>query len=145
MVTVAVGLLLWALDGKTSHHHHAPKRKKPTSATESDGDKTDASVADDHDDHDHADGEICCGRHTDCEKSLSPMPGEEIVYYDDEELDRFAGTPADGYSPEAVEEFREVLMTLRPEDAAGWVRSLQLRNLAIPEDLRDELILIVSE
>lgn len=136
-VLIAVGLLIWALDGKTSHHHHNVKTPRRTEDTTSEGDTHE-------EEHDHADGEICCGRHTDCEKSLSPMPGEEIVYYDDEELDRFKGTAPDAYTDEAVEEFREVLMTLRQEDAAGWVRSLQLREIAIPEALRDEIIMIVD-
>lgn len=92
-----------------------------------------------------ADGGICCGMHTVCEKTnLSPITGE-IVYYDDEELDRFRGRAADSYTPEEVEEFRDVLMTLLPEDVAGWSRSIQVREINLPTDVRDELLMIVSE
>ena len=44
-----------------------------------------------------------------------------------------------------TDEFEEILTTLRSEDVAGWVRSLQLRGIELPEALRDEVILIVGE
>ena len=91
------------------------------------------------------DGGVCCGMHTVCEKTnLSPITGE-VVYYDDEELDRFAGREADDYSDEEIEEFRDVLMTLLPEDVAGWSRSVQVRGITLPAPIRDELLLIVSD
>ena len=90
-------------------------------------------------------GEGCCGMHMVCEKTnLSPLTGE-IVYYDDEELDRFRGREPESYTPEETEEFRDVLMTLLPEDVAGWSRSIQVREIALPTEVRDELLLIVSE
>lgn len=89
--------------------------------------------------------EECCGMHLVCEKdSLSPMSAE-VVYYDDEELDRFVGRSGDDYSAEETEEFREVLMTLRPEDVSGWARSITQRRLQLPPDVRDELLLLVNE
>lgn len=88
---------------------------------------------------------ICCGAHTVCEKtSLSPVTGE-IVYFDDEELDRFAGREADDYTPEEIEEFRDVLLTLRPEEVAGWGRSIQVRGITLPSPIRDELLMIVGD
>ena len=77
-----------------------------------------------------ADDEECCGRHAVCEKtSLLTGVDNEIIYYDDEELDRYRGRTAESYSPEEEEEFREVLMTLLPEDVAGWARSVSMRGL----------------
>ena len=88
----------------------------------------------------------CCGMHITCEKdSLLSSVSREIEYYDDEELDRYAGTGADDYSDEAIEEFRSVLLTLLPHDIAGWARSIQLRGITLPSPVRDELLLIVSE
>lgn len=87
----------------------------------------------------------CCGLHLVCEKdSLSPMSAD-VVYYDDEELDRFIGRDENSYSAEEVEEFRDVLMTLRPEDVAGWARSVTQRRLPLPPDVRDELLMLVNE
>lgn len=88
----------------------------------------------------------CCGMHITCEKdSLSTAASTEIVYYDDEELDSYAGRPADSYSDAETEQFRDILLTLLPDDIAGWARSLQLRNIEMPESVRQELLLIVSE
>lgn len=88
----------------------------------------------------------CCGMHVTCEKdSLLASVSKEIVYYDDEELDRYAGIEPDAYTPEQTEEFRDVLLSMRPDDIAGWARSLQLRQVNLPRDVRDELIMIVAE
>ena len=88
----------------------------------------------------------CCGQHEVCEKeSLLAAVSKEVEYYDDEELDRFAGRRADSYDMRETDEFEEILTTLRSEDVAGWVRSLQLRGIELPEALRDEVILIVGE
>ncbi len=88
----------------------------------------------------------CCGMHISCEKdSLSTAASTEIVYYDDDELDIYAGRPADSYTDVETEQFRDILLTLLPDDIAGWARSLQLRNIEMPESVRQELLLIVSE
>ena len=92
------------------------------------------------------DGQECCGMHITCEKdSLLASVSKEIEYYDDEELDRFAGKSPDGYTDDESEEFRDVLITMKPSDIAGWARSLQLRNIALPAAVRDELLMIVAE
>ena len=90
--------------------------------------------------------EECCGQHETCEKdSLLAAVSKGIEYYNDEELDRFKGLEGDAYSEEEVEEFREVLYTLQETEVAGWIRSLQLRNVNLPDALKDEAFLIVGE
>ena len=90
--------------------------------------------------------EECCGMHVTCERdSLLASVSPEIEYYDDEELDRYRGTAPDEYSDEAIEEFRNVLLTLLPTDIAGWARSIQLRGIELPTPVREELLLIVAE
>lgn len=90
--------------------------------------------------------EECCGQHETCERdSLLAAVSKKIEYYDDEELDRFRGTPADAYDDAAVDEFREILYTLREVEVAGWIRSLQLREINLPDALKDEAFLIVGE
>jgi hypothetical protein len=92
------------------------------------------------------DSEVCCGMHITCEKdSLLADVSEQIDYFDDEELDRFAGRAADDYKPEEIEEFRDVLLTLIPEDIAPWARSIQLRGIQLPTEVREELLMIVAE
>lgn len=88
----------------------------------------------------------CCGLHITCEKdSLVAGLDRELLYYDDEELDAYRGRPADGYTDSEIEEFREVLLTLRPDDIAGWARSITARGITLPTEVRDELLLIVAE
>jgi hypothetical protein len=90
--------------------------------------------------------QACCGRHEICERdSLPAAAGKKIAYYDDEELDRFNGINADVYDNEAVNEFRDVLYTLREAEVAGWLRSLQLRGVELPDALKDEAFLIMGE
>ena len=69
---------------------------------------------------------------------------KEIEYYDDQDLDRFAGREADSYTDKEVEEFSEVLYTMQPEEVAGWNRSLILRGINLPNQLKDEVINFLS-
>lgn len=88
----------------------------------------------------------CCGQHEVCEKdSLLAAVSRDVEYYDDEELDRFRGRESDDYSDAEIEEFDEVFTTLRSEEVAGWVRSLQLRGVNLPDALKDDVILVVGE
>lgn len=90
--------------------------------------------------------EVCCGQHELCERdSLLAAVSKKIEYYEDEDLDRFQGRAADAYEEEAVSEFQEVLYTLRDTEVAGWLRSLQLRGIELPDVLKDEAFLIVGE
>lgn len=90
--------------------------------------------------------EGCCGQHAVCERdSLLAAMSEKIEYFDDEELDVYAGRPAAQYTAGESEEFRSVLLTLLPDDVAPWARSLQLRGIELPCDVRDELLMIVGE
>ncbi len=81
--------------------------------------------------------------HEVCEKDSLRAIREDIEYYEDEELDRFRGRTT--YSEEEVEEFREVLYTMRTDEVTGWLRSLELREVNLPDELKDEVLLIVGE
>lgn len=88
----------------------------------------------------------CCGQHETCEKdSLLAAVSKNVEYYNDEELDRFRGRASDDYSEAETEEFREVLYTMKEVEVAGWVRSLQLRAVELPDGVKDEVFLIVGE
>lgn len=88
----------------------------------------------------------CCGQHETCERdSLLAAVSKQIEYYNDEELDRFQGRLSDEYSENEIDEFREVLYTMQEVEVAGWVRSLQLRAIELPDELKDEVFLIVGE
>lgn len=122
-VTVVTGLVLWLThrpDSAAAEGEHSPALP------------------------DSADGEpeVCCGLHEVCEKGLTKSG--EPLYFDDEELDRFAGRDPETYSDEETEEFREVLYTLLPSDIYPWGQSLERRGVALPASLRDEWLMLVN-
>ena len=91
------------------------------------------------------DDEECCGEHEVCEKGkIKRALRTDIEYFDDEELDRYRGTAADEYSDEAVEEFREVLYTMYPTEVDDWIKSLELREVNLPDALKDEVFMLMS-
>lgn len=87
----------------------------------------------------------CCGAHEICEAETLLTLKEEIIYYSDEELDRYRGISADDYNKEQIEEFRDVLLTLQMHEVTGWLKSLQLRQINIPSAIREEAFMIVEE
>ena len=84
------------------------------------------------------DGE-CCGAHAVCERDSLLTKTTKIEYYDDEELDALAGITPDDYTESQIKQLED------EKDVAGWLRSLQTRNIQLPEELREEALLIVSE
>ena len=147
-VTVAVGCILYIFELRRRRLDKVavPRLSDPSEAGEETGDETPADgVGNAGAGEGHGENGVCCGMHIVCEKdTLSPQDGK-IVYYDDEELDRFAGREPDSYLPEEIDEFQDVLITLRPEDVVGWARSIQLRGLNLPPMVHDELLMIVNE
>ena len=119
------------------HYRLTPdSESQPASSNPTDNDAS-ASLPED---------EQCCGMHITCEKdSLLAAVSREIVYYDDEELDAYRGRASSQYSDEEIEQFRNVLLTLLPQDIAGWARSIQLRQITMPDIIRDELLMIIQE
>ena len=120
-VTVIAGILLCL------HHKYTP----------SEGEHADDHASAMPDENDN--GELCCGRHAVCEKELSRP---EDLYYNDEELDRFAGHDPDSYTDDEIEEFREILYTLRHDEVYGWGAALTQRNIPLPHPLRDEWMML---
>lgn len=88
----------------------------------------------------------CCGQHATCERdSLLAAVSKDIIYYADEELDDFKGRQSDEYSEDEAEQFANVFYELKEVEVAGWVRSLQLRGVEIPDQIKDEVLLVVRE
>lgn len=141
-VTIVVGVVLYLADrlhGRKNVDTSEPETPETADAA-SGAAATEQPVAEAPGAGKH--GPLCCGQHLVCEKY---PPTDKIIYYDDEELDRFAGRSGDDYTDEEIEEFQEVLMTLRPEDALGWSRSVEQRHITLPADVRDGLMLLITE
>lgn len=88
----------------------------------------------------------CCGDHDVCDTdSLIAAYVEEPEYFDDDELDRFKLREASSYTEQEVDEFREVFYTVLDDEKPRWIRSLQLREIAVPNQMKDEVVMIISE
>ena len=141
---IIIGVLLYVTDVTYFRHHHGgiskPEENNPVGNLNKEKGGNQDSI-----NKNPTDEEICCGQHLICEKTSLTVVSDEIIYYVDEELDRYAGRTPDSYSGEEIEEFRDVLLTLLPQDVAGWARSITLRKISLPLEVRDELLLLVSE
>ena len=56
----------------------------------------------------------------------------------------WTATAADEYTDDEVHEFADVLYTMRPDEVAGWNRSLILRGINLPDALKDEVIMLMD-
>lgn len=91
-----------------------------------------------------SDGE-CCGQHLVCERESLLQTNANIEYYDDEELDALADIAPQNYTREQYQAIRDVFDSLKEKDVPGWCRSIQLRHIELPQDIREEALLIVRE
>ena len=88
----------------------------------------------------------CDGSNSKCEQEcMLEAAVKEIEYFDDEELDAYRGRPSHDYSEAEAEQFADILYTMQPEEVAAWNRSLILRGINIPDQIRDEMLLLLSD
>lgn len=87
----------------------------------------------------------CCGAHSVCEHDTLLSSSNKIFYYNDVELDILAGISPVNFSNEQLKLLSDVFFSLNESDTAGWLRSLQLRNIELPIELREQALLVVSE
>lgn len=87
----------------------------------------------------------CDGTDDKCEQvCMMEAATKDIEYYDDEELDRFRGRPSNQYTDAEVEEFATVLYTMQPHEVKGWNRNLILREINLPDQIKDEVITMIE-
>ncbi len=87
----------------------------------------------------------CCGAHEVCESDSLLSADGKAEYFEDEELDVYQSKKPESYSDEQIEEFREVLYTLKEREVAAWLKSLQARSINPPEIIREEALMIVAD
>ena len=75
-----------------------------------------------------------CGLRSICpsEQLLAGECKQEITYYEDEELDAFAGRNENEYTPEE-------------EEQLGWGQSIKHRGLVMPAAIRQEFLQLAAE
>lgn len=87
----------------------------------------------------------CNGENDKCEQECMMEAATKLIeYFDDEELDAFKGRSSDGYTDEEVEQFSYVLNTMPQEEIRDWCRSLHLRGIEIPDQLKDEVYMMMG-
>lgn len=87
----------------------------------------------------------CDGSDEKCEHAcVMEAAVKDIEYYDDEELDDYIGREANCYSDEEAEQFSEILYTIRPDEVKDWNRSLMLRGINIPNQIKDDVIAMIN-
>ena len=87
----------------------------------------------------------CNGENDKCEQEcMMEAATKPIEYFDDEELDAFKGRSSDGYTDEEVEQFSYVLNTMPQKEIRDWCRSLHLRGIEIPDQLKDEVYMMMG-
>ncbi|WP_372776672.1 hypothetical protein [Mangrovibacterium sp.] len=87
----------------------------------------------------------CCGAHEICEFDAMRMNPDEIMYFEDEDLDRYKGVAAERYNDNQIEEFRDVLYTLKGDEIRMWLLSIERRQLQLPAILRQEALMLIAD
>ncbi len=88
----------------------------------------------------------CSGTNSKCEQEcMMEASVREIEYFDDEELDAYKGRESDSYTDEEADEFRQIMETMKPEEVKAWNRSLILREVSMPDQVKDEYIMLAEE
>ncbi len=90
------------------------------------------------------DGE-CCGAHEVCDRESLLSADANVEYFDDENLDALADVQPEKFTDDQLNQLSDVFYTLQESDVAAWLRSLQVRRIQLPLELREQALLIVSE
>lgn len=87
----------------------------------------------------------CCGAHEVCDFDQIKMDENRIEYYDDEELDEYKNKEASQYTTNQIDQFREVLYTLKTKEIKYWLLSIERRKIALPTILVSEARNLMAE
>jgi len=85
----------------------------------------------------------CCGAHEICELDLRKL-NNDIVYFEDEELDTYKHRQPTEYNEDEIDEFRDILYTLKSEEIREWINSLEIRQINLPEPLKQETLSLLT-
>ena len=87
----------------------------------------------------------CCGAHEVCEFDLIKADENRIEYYDDEELDEYKNINENTYSGNQIDQFRDVLYTLKTDEIRYWLLSIERRKINLPDILVSEARMLMAE
>lgn len=87
----------------------------------------------------------CCGAHEICEFDAMKVNTDVVEYYDDEELDRYKDIKQNAYSGEQIDQFRDILYTLKTDEIRFWLLSIERRKINLPDILVSEARMLMAE
>ncbi len=87
----------------------------------------------------------CCGVHEVCDFDEIKADVSRIEYYDDEELDVYKNKKDNDYTSEQIDQFREVLYTLKTAEIRYWLLSIERRQIHLPSILLSEARMLMAE
>lgn len=87
----------------------------------------------------------CCGAHEICDFDELVYNQEIIIYFNDEELDELRNVREDQLTGKQIDDLREVLYTLRPEEISKWLISIGQRHIHLPAVLQQEARQLMAE
>ncbi|HET6559733.1 MAG TPA: hypothetical protein VFG54_20575 [Prolixibacteraceae bacterium] len=87
----------------------------------------------------------CCGAHEVCDFDDTDFNEEIILYFEDEDLDKLRNVRESDLTPEQIDELREVLYTLKPNEIGKWLVSLGRRHIHLPAILQQEARQLIAE
>ena len=138
---IVFGIVIFLLN-KFARPKKAAKKETPSAPVAPKAEDTKAETASEEE-YERPDG--CCGAHEVCENESLLATNAKIVYFDDEELDAFKDRDPESYTDEEIAQFDEVFMTLRENELVEWLKSLQLRHVPLPECIKEQALMIISE
>lgn len=138
---ILFGIIIFLLN-KFARPKKAAKQEE-TAPTETAAEKVEEAPKAEGEEYERPDG--CCGAHEVCENESLLATNAKIIYFDDEELDAFKDREPESYTDEEIAQFDEVFMTLRENELVDWLKSLQLRHVPLPECIKEQALMIISE
>ena len=138
---IVFGIVIFLLN-KFARPKKAVKQEEAPKTEEAKAETTKAETTTEEE-YERPDG--CCGAHEVCENESLLATNAKIIYFDDEELDAFKDREPESYTDEEIAQFDEVFMTLRENELVDWLKSLQLRHVPLPECIKEQALMIISE
>lgn len=87
----------------------------------------------------------CCGAHEVCDFDEIKADVTRIEYYEDEDLDEYKNVKENQYTDGQIEQFREVLYTLKTAEIRYWLLSIERRHIQLPSILQSEARTLMAE
>ncbi|MDR2684551.1 MAG: hypothetical protein LBB53_04120 [Prevotellaceae bacterium] len=87
----------------------------------------------------------CCGAHDICMHNSLLIKKDKVVCFDDEELNILTHKNPENFTENEIEMLQEIIFSLKKSDISDWLHSLELRKIALPEFLKEQVLFILND